>query len=63
VVRNRLRRQLRAAVAELADEFPSGIYAVTPSPEAVTFSYDELRACVAGTLTTLRANIEREGRP
>ena len=59
VVRNRLRRRLRAAVAELADQLAPGIYAVTPAPEAVTCSYPQLRAELGSAVTALRAGVER----
>jgi ribonuclease P protein component len=42
VVRNRLRRRLRALVAELAP--PSGTYLVVATPAAAGLSFAELRA-------------------
>ena len=54
VVRNRLRRRLRAVVRELdaaTGGLPPGAYLVTPRPEAVPRRYDELRADLGAALT------------
>jgi ribonuclease P protein component len=48
VVRNRLRRRLRAAMAELAP--PPGTYLIAVGPEAAQRSYDDLRAELAAAL-------------
>ena len=60
VTRNRLRRRLRAAVAEVAAQLPPGVYAVTAAPEAVARSFPELRADLAAAVATVRANREAE---
>ena len=44
VDRNRLRRRLRALVAEMAP--PPGTYLLTPEPAAATLSHQELRLLV-----------------
>ena len=54
VVRNRLRRRLRAVVDDLAGSpgggVPAGTYLVAAGPEAVALSPTDLRAAVAGAL-------------
>lgn len=50
VVRNRIRRRLRAAMRELAAEpssLPSGLYLVGASSRAATMPFDELRGQLA----------------
>ena len=51
VVRNRLRRRLRAIVTELGP--PSGDYLVACDPEAASLSFSELKALVSTALMTL----------
>lgn len=54
VVRNRLRRRLRAAVRELdasAGGLPAGAYLVRPRPDAAPRPYDELRTDLGAALT------------
>ncbi|HEX3426933.1 MAG TPA: ribonuclease P protein component [Acidimicrobiales bacterium] len=46
VVRNRLRRQLRAIVAELAPTLHPGMYLIGATPAAPPLSYRELRQVV-----------------
>jgi ribonuclease P protein component len=60
VVRNRLRRRLRAACAELAP--PSGAYLVSVSTGAAACTYAELRADLGAAFTAL-ARADREGQP
>jgi ribonuclease P protein component len=48
VVRNRLRRRLRAAMAEVQP--PPGTYLITTSQAAAGRSYDELRADLAAAV-------------
>jgi ribonuclease P protein component len=48
VDRNRLRRRLRAVLAEL--DVPAGTYLVGAGPAAATLSHQDLRALVAQTL-------------
>lgn len=51
VARNRVRRRLRAAVAELRDHLaPGHAYLVTAGQEALTMSFADLRAAVARAL-------------
>jgi ribonuclease P protein component len=47
VVRNRLRRRLRAAVGEVAGELRPGAYLVSASAGACRLSYEELRTTLA----------------
>jgi len=58
VVRNRLRRRLRAIVSEQATSLPVGAYVVRAGPGGAVLGFDELRV-------TLRQALERavEGRP
>jgi ribonuclease P protein component len=51
VVRNRLRRRLRAAAAGTAATLPPGAYLVTVRPDAVEFPYHELARAVAGAMS------------
>ena len=51
VVRNRLRRRLRAACAELSP--PAGDYLLTVSTSAVTSTYADLRGDLAAALADL----------
>jgi ribonuclease P protein component len=50
VERNRLRRRLRAIVADIAPELPAGAFLITPTPAARDLVYTELRAELSGTL-------------
>lgn len=54
VVRNRIRRRLRAAVLELAP--PPGDYLVAVTPAAAEASYQALRADLASCLTDVTAS-------
>jgi ribonuclease P protein component len=58
VVRNRLRRRLRAIVSEQAASLPVGAYVVRAGPEGAALRFDELKV-------TLRQALERavHGRP
>ncbi len=52
VVRNRVRRRLRAAVREVAaDGLAEGSYLIRPEPAVATLDYDTLVARVADALT------------
>ena len=53
VVRNRLRRQLRAAIHELAPA--PGLYLLSVTPSAVGQSYSDLRAELATALAAVGA--------
>lgn len=46
MVRNRLRRRLRAVVSELAPRLAPGAYLVGAGPEAASLSFGELQAIV-----------------
>jgi ribonuclease P protein component len=50
VTRNRLRRRLRAIVAEAASSLPSGAYVVRAGPEAAELDFDELRMAMGRAL-------------
>jgi ribonuclease P protein component len=52
VVRNRLRRRLRAAVAELSDQLRPGAYLVSAGPDASGLSYEQLKASVARAMSS-----------
>jgi ribonuclease P protein component len=56
VVRNRVRRRLRAALIERRSGpqgLPPGAYLLSATPEAATMSYEELNAAVAGALDAI----------
>lgn len=59
VVRNRIRRRLRAVVCEAAAELAPGSYLIGAGTAAATLPYDELRATVT---EALRAAQSRGGR-
>jgi ribonuclease P protein component len=50
VVRNRLRRRMRALISELAPELAPGAYLVSAAPEAASLSFGELQAIVTEAL-------------
>lgn len=50
VVRNRLRRRMRAVVSELGSALRPGAYLVGVAPEAASMPYGELRELVSGAL-------------
>jgi ribonuclease P protein component len=50
VVRNRLRRRLRAISGELFERLTAGAYLFSVSPGAVNLSYGELKADVEAAL-------------
>ena len=53
VVRNRLRRRLRAVVAELAGSIPAGAWLIGAGAAAADLTYDDLKASVAEALTAI----------
>lgn len=53
VVRNRLRRRLRAISDELSSELVPGAYLIGLSREAVVMSYEELKAHVKAALVKI----------
>lgn len=59
VARNRLRRRLRAAVADMGSELGPGAYLVSAGPEAAGIAYEELRATVAAAMTAARTGGRR----
>jgi ribonuclease P protein component len=50
VVRNRLRRRLRAIVSEQATSLPVGAYVVRTGPGGTSLGYDELRVAMSQAL-------------
>lgn len=58
VVRNRLRRRMRAIVAELGPELPPGAYLVGTSAEAVELEFGELRALVSEAIQAVQGRAE-----
>ena len=58
VVRNRLRRRLRAAVRDTASELAAGAYLVTAGRGASELSFEELKVQVKEAMTAAA-----EGRP
>jgi ribonuclease P protein component len=55
VVRNRLRRRLRAVVAQLGPELPPGACLVSATPEAALLSFGELQAIMSEAVQALAA--------
>jgi ribonuclease P protein component len=55
VVRNRLRRRLRAVVASLAGELEPGAYLVAASPEAHALDHSEMTSTLSSALASLAA--------
>ena len=51
VIRNRVRRRLRAIVAEIGPQLRPGAYLVSAGPEAATLPYQELRSAVSRAVT------------
>lgn len=50
VVRNRIRRRLRAIAVEMGPNLPTGAYLVSPATSAVDLKFDELRMVMAQAL-------------
>ena len=48
--RNRLRRRLRALVADLEPDMEPGAYLIGAAPEAAAMGFEELRASLARAL-------------
>ncbi len=61
VVRNRVRRRLRAVNRELAARMRPGSYLMTARSEAASMPYDQLRASVGEALDALAADGEEAG--
>jgi ribonuclease P protein component len=51
VVRNQLRRRLRAVVAEASGSLAPGAYLVAAGPEAAGLPYEDLKAQVTASMT------------
>jgi ribonuclease P protein component len=56
VVRNRLRRRLRAIVSGLAGALPPGAYLVSAGPGATELSFDELRRAMSQAVWSATGN-------
>jgi ribonuclease P protein component len=56
VVRNRLRRRLRAVISELAPQLAPGAYLVGAAPAAASLSFGELQAIVTEALEAVARN-------
>jgi len=56
VVRNRLRRRLRAIVFGLAVALPPGAYLVSAGPGATELSFDELRRAMSQAIRSATGN-------
>jgi ribonuclease P protein component len=52
VIRNRLRRRLRAVVADASGSLVPGAYLVAASPEAADLPYEDLKAQVITAMTS-----------
>jgi ribonuclease P protein component len=50
VVRNRIRRQLRAIVSELAPSLPTGAYVVRVGPDGPGLGFEELKVAMRQAL-------------
>ncbi len=63
VVRTRLRRRLRAVVAEGADRLPSGAYLVSSGPGGPALEFEELKRAMSQALerATKRPSAARTG--
>jgi ribonuclease P protein component len=56
VTRNRLRRRLRAAVAEVASEVPPGAYLLAGRPQSATVAFGELVTSVRQAMAAAGAD-------
>ena len=61
VVRNRLRRRLRAIVADAAAQLAPGAYLISAGPRAAQMSFADLRSAVGGALDRMRTTVNRTG--
>lgn len=52
-VRNRVRRRLRALLAELAPDVPPGAYLFRVSPAVVSLTFDEMRSIVSSAIAAI----------
>jgi ribonuclease P protein component len=53
VVRNRLRRRLRALIRDSAPRLRPGAYLIGVRPDAAHLTFDDLRAMLVKTLTSI----------
>jgi ribonuclease P protein component len=60
VVRNRLRRRLRAAVTEVSGQLKPGAYLVSAGPEATGLPYEDLKTAVADAMRMASRNRTEE---
>jgi ribonuclease P protein component len=58
VVRNRLRRRLRAAVDQVAGELAPGAYLISPDATAINMDFNELTECLRRSITAAGARRE-----
>src|SRR4051812_8811064 len=61
VVRNRIRRRLRAIVATVAAQLAPGAYLISAGPRAAEMSFADLRSAVNGALDRMTAAANRTG--
>jgi ribonuclease P protein component len=61
VVRNRLRRRLRAIVADFTAQLAPGAYLISAGPRAAQMSFADLRSAVGGALDRMRTAVSRTG--
>lgn len=52
VVRNRLRRRLRAAISDVGHSLPPGAYLVAAANDATELSFEELKEHVTAVMTS-----------
>ena len=63
VVRNRLKRRLRAIVADRAVRLAPGAYLISAGPRAADLSFTDLRSAVDGALDRMIAAVTRRNQP
>jgi len=63
VTRNRVRRRLRAIMAEERARLEPGAYLLTTTPETATLTYDEMRSTVSSALAALEGPTRADRRP
>ena len=61
VVRNQLRRRLRAIVAARAVGLTPGAYLVSAGPRAADLNFADLRSAVDGAFDRMTASVSRQG--
>jgi len=61
VVRNQLRRRLRAIVADFAAQLAPGAYLISAGPRAAELTFADLRSAVGGALDRMTAAVHRSG--